>query len=43
MEIPTYVIEEEVQRVCKILKIRDWAALAEAGASGRGTDHSGRD
>ncbi|MHC1725774.1 MAG: DUF5661 family protein [Syntrophobacteraceae bacterium] len=29
MEIPTYVTIEEVQRVCKVLKIRDWTALSE--------------
>ncbi|MFZ2445247.1 MAG: DUF5661 family protein [Syntrophobacteraceae bacterium] len=30
MEIPNYVSVEEVQRVCKALKIRDWTALADA-------------
>ncbi len=30
MEIPTYVTVEEVQRICKALKIRDWTALTEA-------------
>jgi hypothetical protein len=29
MEIPTYVTVEEVQRVCKALKIRDWTALSD--------------
>jgi hypothetical protein len=30
MEIPVYVTVEEVKRVCKELKIRDWTALSEA-------------
>ncbi len=30
MEIPTYVTIEEVQRICRELKIRDWTALSEA-------------
>jgi hypothetical protein len=30
MEIPTYITIEEVQRVCRAIKIRDWTALSEA-------------
>ena len=30
MELPVYVTVEEVQRVCKELKIRDWTKLADA-------------
>jgi hypothetical protein len=29
MEIPTYVSNEEVQRVCSELRIRDWSQLKE--------------
>jgi hypothetical protein len=29
MDLPVYVTEEEVKRVCQALKIRDWSALAE--------------
>lgn len=31
MKLPEYITVEEVQRVCKELKIRDWTALSEAG------------
>lgn len=30
MQLPQYVTVEEVQRVCGLLKIRDWTALEEA-------------
>ncbi len=30
MEIPIYITVEEVQRVCKALKIRDWTSLTDA-------------
>ena len=30
MELPVYVTVEEVKRVCKALKIRDWTKLTEA-------------
>lgn len=30
MEIPVYVTMDEVKRVCRELKIRDWTALADA-------------
>lgn len=30
MEIPAYVTVEEVKRVCKALKIRDWTSLTDA-------------
>ena len=33
MELPVYVTVEEVQRVCKVLKIRDWTQLADAKVS----------
>lgn len=29
MELPVYVTVDEVKRVCKVLKIRDWTALSE--------------
>jgi hypothetical protein len=29
MELPVYITEDEVKRVCEALKIRDWSALAE--------------
>ena len=29
MELPEYVAVEEVKRVCKELRIRDWTALTE--------------
>jgi hypothetical protein len=31
MELPEYITVEEVRRVCKELKIRDWTALTEPG------------
>ena len=30
MKIPEYVTKEEVRKVCRMLKIRDWTALREA-------------
>lgn len=30
MKIPEYVTKEEVRKVCKALRIRDWTALREA-------------
>ena len=30
MKLPEYITKEEVSRVCKTLKIRDWAKLKEA-------------
>lgn len=30
MEIPTYISQTEVQRICQELGIRDWTALTEA-------------
>jgi Protein of unknown function (DUF5661) len=30
MEIPTYVTVEEVQRVCKLLNIRDWTTRGDS-------------
>ncbi len=30
MDLPVYVTVEEVQRVCKLLNLRDWSALTEA-------------
>lgn len=30
MELPVYVTVDEVKRVCKALKIRDWTTLAES-------------
>jgi hypothetical protein len=30
MKIPEYVTREEVRKVCRMLKIRDWTALREA-------------
>ena len=30
MELPEYVTVEEVKRVCKLLKIRDWTALTKS-------------
>ena len=30
MELPVYITVEEVQRVCQVLKIRDWTQLADA-------------
>ncbi|MGD9505038.1 MAG: DUF5661 family protein [Syntrophobacteraceae bacterium] len=30
MDIPEYITQQEVQRVCRLLGIRDWTTLAEA-------------
>jgi len=30
MELPVYITVEEVQRVCQVLKIRDWTKLTDA-------------
>ena len=30
MKLPEYITKDEVSRVCKALKIRDWAKLKEA-------------
>jgi hypothetical protein len=30
MKLPEYITKNEVSRVCKVLKIRDWAKLKEA-------------
>ena len=30
MKLPEYITKDEVSRVCKVLKIRDWAKLKEA-------------
>jgi len=30
MKIPEYITREEVRKVCRMLKIRDWTALREA-------------